>query len=206
MYNRYKRDESLCPICFEPIEDTFLFDELMNMVEICSNCRPSLECNIRIFKRRNIKIIGIYKYDGLIRDLILRYKNYGDEYISLILMKRFRWISRLFKRKVVCVPSIKDNDIKRGFKSSSLLAKMAGFEVMEEILIHKGVKAQKEKNKIERTQIINDIVLKNKDLIKDMDIILFDDVITTGYTIEACYKLLKPYVKSIKVVVCAYKS
>lgn len=54
--------------------------------------------------------------------------------------------------------------------------------------------SQGHKNRLERIENLKDAFLvKNDYLIKDRNIILIDDVVTTGTTVDQCSKILKKY-------------
>ncbi len=64
--------------------------------------------------------------------------------------------------------------------------------VVNSLLQMKGQKSQTQKNRSERFQnVLESFVLKNPERFKSKSILLVDDVVTTGATVEAAYHLLK---------------
>lgn len=186
-----------CKICSHAFE--FLVEESM----ICAKClanKPSYD-----------KVITIFRYNPIIKKIISDFK-YRD---NIYLAKKF---AKLFLNKlhedindidfILAVPLHKKRLRKRKFNQAIILAKelnkLIGKKLYYDLLekVKNTVpqanltKKQREKNLI-GAFILNK---KYKNLVKDKTILLVDDVMTTGSTIENCAKILKKH-QAKKVIV-----
>lgn len=188
-----------CKICSYP------FDVEISFVEpICSRClikKPFYDKAITIFRYNKIirKIIGDLKY----RDQTFLAKKLGkilaekakseiieaDIIIAIPLHKK-----RLQKRKFNQVTMICKNLDKSKFISDFLQRRL---NTIPQIQLRK---KEREKN-LKRVFIVNK---KYLDLVKDKKILLLDDVMTTGATLDNCAKELKRRgAKEVKVLTIA---
>ncbi len=144
---------------------------------------------IHKFKYRGIKSIGIFLGEELGKEIA---KNPIHEDVSIILP----------------VPLHPKKQKRRGFNQSEIIARgisaHVAAEVNTSILFRKtSSDTQTRKSKYERWENVDSIFgLKNEDLIKYKHILLVDDVITTGATIEACAQCLL-MIEGVKVSVAA---
>jgi len=109
---------------------------------------------------------------------------------------------------IIPVPLHPSKKRQRGFNQSDLISlgisEVSGIPMESELLVRKTVtKTQTRKTRYDRWINVEDIFrVTDQDRIKDMHILLVDDVITTGSTLEACAsELLK--VENVKVSVAA---
>jgi len=109
---------------------------------------------------------------------------------------------------IIPVPLHPSKKRQRGFNQSDLISlgisEVSGIPMESELLVRKTVtKTQTRKTRYDRWTNVEDIFrVTDQDRIKDMHILLVDDVITTGSTLEACAsELLK--VENVKVSVAA---
>src|SRR5699024_1205922 len=143
-----------------------------------------------------------YQKKGLTQHLIHRLKYYGDERISGYLgtwlgsyLKEEKWIKTL--DFIIPVPLHKNRKRKRrynqvtGFGKS--LAKLFDCQYSEDILIKVfNSRTQVFKDRFARTELKGAyFTLKNAEKLKDKHILLIDDIITTGATMETCAKILQ---------------
>jgi ComF family protein len=152
----------------------------------------ALQQLIHSFKYRGLKEIGIFLGEEL-----------GKEISTVEDLKDIHYI--------VPVPLHPKKRKKRGFNQSEIIAqgiaKQIPAEVNTTILIRKTFSStQTRKSKYERWQNVENIFdLKEKELIEHKHILLIDDVITTGATIEACaQRLLEAEGVIVSVVAVAY--
>ncbi len=188
----------VCNNCLK--EDFFNIGETRCMV--CD--KPILEGNIicdhcKMIKHHYNKSTSPFIYKGNVRRAILKFKSDGAKYLAEP-FARFM-VERLLKEKIdfdiiIPVPSHPKSIKKRGYNPARLLAD----EISK--LTHKPVKDilckvtltqnQKYLNYKERQENLeNSIILKDKSIIKNKNVLIVDDIITTGATIETCAKLLK---------------
>ncbi len=139
------------------------------------------------------KLIKLYKYEEMV-DL--------EPNIQYLIEKFFQQFKPAFlfseKSVIIPVPLYFKKEKSRGFNQAAVIAnfvsKATGICFEKEILKRvKGNKAQAQiKNYQKRKENVFGIFeCKNSDLIKDKTIILVDDVVTTGATLNECAKILK---------------
>jgi len=183
---------------------------------ICSSCLHLYNSKIN-FKNENNKmydyLIYLFKYESKNRRYMLDFKfnekAYISEYFIKILTSNNK-VNEFFKKFdfIIPVPTTKLKSSKRGYNQTELLAdyfgKYLNIIVEKNVLIKsKENKTQSTLSKMDRKANVKDIFkIADADKVKNKNIILLDDIFTTGSTVEECSKILKKYgVKKICVVV-----
>lgn len=168
----------------------------------CSQCRKGLNRRPVIIELQGLDIYSEYVYQGEIRSAILLYKESKDQYLAQIFLHPY-WSFRFRNHCVVLVPSTEGSKTRRGFDHIELLAEKSGFKNIFKVFEHKGLEQQALKEKSQRSKVQEEIFLTNKELIKNKKVLILDDIITSGNTILACEKLLRPHVLSVEVLTIA---
>lgn len=149
------------------------------------------------------KHIYIFLYQSKIRNLILDYKfhdkSYLHEIFAKIIIKNEKICGILKKYDImISVPIHKKRKKERGYNQSELIAsKVANFikniQYEDNVVIKmKNTLPQSLLTKEQRKQNVQNVYkLINKEKIENKKIVLFDDVYTTGSTINEISKILK---------------
>ena len=148
------------------------------------------------------QLIYIFKYEGMIRKIILDYKFNEKSYIYETFVNFILKDEKIFKKlqtydTIIPVPISKTRMKERGYNQSFLIAKALGnklnIHIEKNCLIKtKNVIEQSKLNREERKQNIQNVYeLKNKQILNNRKILLIDDIYTTGNTINECSKILK---------------
>lgn len=180
-----------CKLCSDP----FIFS--VEGSEICANClteKPYYDSSI-----------AIIKYDRFSKEIIFKLK-YHDQ--TLIAKKIANLIHSLNKNIIedfdiiIPVPIHKSKLARRKFNQSALISKNIAktnkkISFIPDLLIKtRNTSTQTQLNKTARYNNIKgsiEINNKLKSKIQNKKIILLDDVITTGATINYCSKILRKY-------------
>lgn len=181
---RKKVGEPSCNVCGRELPEKA-------EIEICGICLSENPSYARH--------ISVYNYDGAIREMVLGFK----------VLKRYPYyrifgksISRNVKKKyknvdfdfLTFIPSPFIRRVLRGFSPAELIAKKCGSElnlpVKNIIKIVKRTKPQKNLSANERKENLKGAFSCKEDL-KGKNILLIDDIFTTGTTIEEASKVLK---------------
>ena len=185
-FNNGKR----CLICSEPMGNEAL---------VCDICQK----NKRTFK----KAVCPFVYEGRVRSAILGFKDDNKRYLAKTFAKCI--VSDLEKEEVkvnrlTYVPLTDKKKRKRGYDQAELLAneigKLLNLRVEKFFGKVKDVKTQKLSSFKERHENMRGMFkLLDVKLDKNDSILIVDDVITTGATIEACAVLCEKKVKEVYV-------
>ena len=195
---------------------------------LCEKCGKILEKYVishndyRNIDVNNIKSINsdidrlhIFQYKELIRKLIIQYKFNNKSYLYKTFCEFIVKNKKAFdfiKSYDIIIPVPMHNKKKalRGYNQSELiakeLAKKAEIEIFTDVLKKvKNNKVQSSLNKEDRKNNVKDVYkLINKEKIYNKKVLIFDDIYTTGATIEACKKeILKANVKQFGILTLA---
>lgn len=191
--------ENYCIICKE--EDCF---------GICEHCKKSIKTIDIAYQD---KIISYGYYGGVLKELILIFK-YKSNFTAGDILAGFLedYITKNFNYKeyiITYIPLSKKSKKARGFNQCEYIARKIArdlcIEALEVLIKGRETKEQKTLKKDERDENIKDAFkLKDGMNLEECNIILIDDVTTTGATINEAYRLLKKSkVKEIKLLTLA---
>lgn len=204
MLNLLFDTEKICLFCLDNMEDLKDY--------ICNDCRENVEANHRILKTHLYHLDICYYsayYNRFIKKMLHDFKFNDKNYL-------FKPLGQLLVETIIRNSLDKEIDIifyvslhrrkkaKRGYNQSELLAsyvsKKLEIPISHSLKKIKSTKEQHKLNKIERqTNLNNSFKLKNGEELEGKTILLIDDLITTGATLDECAKVLKE--KGVKKVI-----
>jgi len=199
---------SFCESCSLHITDDQLF---------CDDCATSIEkissTSLKISDNKSLAVHAFSKYSGTIKKLILR-KNNGQQ-------KTFKKLARLTLRNIspnlvtadyfIPIPLHWSRKLWRGYNQSEILAKEYA-DISNQMMLNSIERTTKTKPQSSLDKNARELNVKNvfnikesmSDLLYGKEIILVDDVMTTGATLVEAARLLYKYKpkKITALVVC----
>ncbi len=177
----------------------------INKASICSTCMYNIKkmLNVRIEYVKKRKHIYLFKYEDIIRQKLIEYKFADKSYINESFVKiilKNKKVNEILKSYdiIIPVPISKKRNFERGYNQSELIAKniskfIENIECKTNILVK--IKDNEKQSTLTKTKRIRNVkgvykVKENKDII-NKNIILFDDIYTTGSTANECCKILE---------------
>ena len=174
---------------------------------LCKKCEILLksQAKFKIEKQENEVFeehLYIFSYEGIIRKMILNYKFQEKSYLYStfvnFLLKNEKFFEFIKKYDtIVPVPISQKRQRQRGYNQSELIARKLAKEANLS-LAHRNLKKikniieQSKLNKIQRQRNIQGAYeLRKKEQLAEKNILLFDDIYTTGSTVKECCKILK---------------
>lgn len=184
----------ICEVCGAP---------LSGEGEYCLRCQKQES----LFVRSRSPLV----YEGVAKELIYAMKFSGRKYINdtlAAMMADCFLANKMEADVIVFVPMTAKEERKRGFNQSELLANNLGERlnspVLPALLKLKDTPPQKELNREEREKNLDGAFKCIFDEVKKLNVLLVDDVFTTGVTANECTKaLLKAKAKSVQVLTAA---
>lgn len=172
-------DDKTCPLC----------GRKTNADELCMECKYQAP----LFD----KAVSALVYDGGATKLIIDFKNskpYLKEYFADLLKDKCALF--LGADGIVSVPMTAKSQRKRGYNQSELLAKALSKRLNIPYIKHaiekiKQTEWQKSLSRSEREQNLKGCFKADRNLVAGKNLIVVDDVITTGATADAICKELK---------------
>jgi ComF family protein len=147
-------------------------------------------------------IICICEYSGIIKEALIRYKffnrpSFGRTFAQLM-YDRINEMPGWGKVDIIIsVPLHRKKEQKRGYNQSHLISKqlggLLGIEVNRTLLIRtKNTDSQSLLNRGERLQNVKDAFqVTDINSVNGKSILILDDILTTGTTLNECCKVLK---------------
>lgn len=170
---------------------------------ICADCLDRLECvnkDIDMESKFIKRTLFCLTYNRFLKELVHDFKFNGKSYMykpfAEIIIKSIRENGLNYSDLIMFVPIHRRKEALRGYNQSELLAsytsKTLGIKLSKKNLIK--VKWTKEQNTLDRIERLNNLsdsfILKNPDEVAGKRILLMDDIITTGSTLNECAKIL----------------
>ncbi len=196
-----------CPYCNDIIDKNLL---------CCYKCSKDIKTCINVreisIRNSNSKVICIspLKYEGKVIEAFHRfkfrgYKSYAKEFAARITKSFVDYFPNYQLDFITSVPLSRRRKLERGYNQSELISKYLARELevsYKNLLVKvKNNKTQHNLNHDERIENVKGAYLaKNLDIINGSNILLCDDVITTGNTLAECCKVLLD--ANAKSVVC----
>jgi len=214
-----------CEICGKELFDGGYFCKEcysklpFNNKHICDHCGRQtaenygycIEC--KAFPTAFEKARSVFCYEGEIAKLISSFKNNDKQYLAEIFTEYFLpvYYKHFFRTDyIIFVPMFNKDEHLRGYNQSELLAEKLAVKVNKMILYGvvekiKATKHQKSLNRAERlTNLKGAFVIRKRKKIKDKNILLIDDILTTGITAHTISeKLIKAGASNVFVLTVA---
>jgi len=166
---------------------------------ICEKCSLFLSEAPTIFTANGPEeLVSIWEYEGLIKNLIFKIKyqnmfNALDELTEKAFKIREPYIPE--DTIITFVPMFKKKEKQRGFNQAELIAKKVGqitgrkvLPLLEKI---KDTRSQTNLNKKERIANLKDSFQRKDGITSHDNVLLVDDVWTSGATVAECCRVLK---------------
>lgn len=203
-------EEYLCNKCEKDLEKYAMFAKSkFNERELNNQIEKNIANNKPIYK------FHIFRYEELIRDLIIQYKFNEKSYLYKtfceFIVKNKKTLDFIKSYDIIIpVPIHKKRYRARGYNQSELiskeLARRCQLKCYNDILIKKvNNNAQSTLNKNERLENVKNVYkIIKPEKINNKKVLIFDDIYTTGATVQACaLELKKAHTKEIGILTLA---
>ena len=204
-------DFSMCKNCLEELDViagnlcVVCGDKILEDNKICDRCD---KIDYLFNKSRSFAV-----YDGVASKIVKRFKYSKKKYYAEYLAKLMLQNDAVFKDVAVItfVPIGKKRRSERGFNQAEELARKIGeiknipvVETLEKLGNERHQAGLSQKDRQKNLSGTFKLVEDSAKLIKDKNVLLIDDVFTTGATLSECSKVLKSDKKNKPSSVCCY--
>lgn len=146
--------------------------------------------------------VSVFQYTGMAKDLLIRFKFYNkpsyNRTFARLLAYRLKKITDIKQYDmVISVPLHRQKELARGYNQAYLLSRALGRELQLPecsgfLKRQKYTDSQSLLDRQERQENIKGAFLvKTPERVEGKSILLIDDILTTGSTLEECSKMLK---------------
>lgn len=185
MENKY------CKVCFNPIEPSSPLTVFLSPV-ICDSCLAKRKFHFNKEKIGKLNIFSIYYHDDVLMQWLYQYKTICDYELRSVFLTPFELLFKFLtlNKVVIPLPSTDESIQKRGFNHLIGILESADIRYSD-ILGKTAGPVQKDLTLEDRKKVKDRIIIKKRIDLSKKDIILFDDVLTTGSTMVGCFEKLQ---------------
>jgi competence protein ComFC len=173
---------------------------------LCGFCRKQLVPYRKTVPVLDYEVYAYYEYEAFFEKLIFQVKESKDVTLAPVFL--YPYLKNLKKqcigKTLILVPSSVKKTKQRGFDALRELYRGLGMELLSPF--EKDDVKQSQRSVTLRSRIKNHIRLVHPEMIEGKEVILLDDVCTTGYSLKACLDLVKPLAQSVSIIVLAVHS
>lgn len=181
-----------------------------NVLQICSECYLKIPFAAEKIVRTGASephsgcdgTICVCEYSGIVRESLIRFKFYSKpgyyRTFARLISDRMTRLAGVGKfDMVVSVPLHKQREFSRGYNQAYLISKALGRDLIlpeRSYLLkrHKNTDTQSLLKRSERRRNVTDaFYVAVPDEVKGRSILLVDDIMTTGFTLDECARMLK---------------
>lgn len=191
-----------CLYCDEEINEYSIYSLLFEEDYLCQKCRKSLKYHYQKIMIEDMEVEIFYDYDSLFKDVLLQYKECYDEALKKVFLYKIKdyLMIKYHNYNIMYVPSSIKKREERGFNHLKEIFEELKLKEIEGIQMKEDI-SQLSKGYKDRLKMENNFIYKGN--IHPNNLLIVDDVYTTGSSIKGVYKAMKPYCKKIKAVVLA---
>ena len=197
--------DNYCKVCFKKIGDYSLYNLINRKNILCEDCFSKMKAKFISFSIDNVPGLSIYEYDDTLKELIYKFKGCYDYELKDVFLSRYINYLRVMYRGYVIIPapSYYVDDERRGFNHVIEIFKSLKTKILPIISKTKPHK-QSDHTAKGRMDITSVLDIDENVSLKGKNILLVDDIFTTGSTIFSCLQLIrKLHPKNIKILVVA---
>lgn len=180
-----------CLICFNDIDSSPSLYHLCYHSSLCFSCLNKFSIYNHTHDYHGYKLTILYYYNDFFKELLFQYKGQGDYALKDAFLHAYPQMRHKYHSHLIAlVPSSHEDNLRRGFNPNEMLVRNFSNNIFTGLYKSS---SYKQTSQADRSQVSKVIKIKDGNLLFNRDIIIFDDVITSGNTIMTCAKLIESY-------------
>lgn len=191
-----------CLICFKNIDQFPSLYHLCYRSTLCFNCLNQFTIYNQTCNFNGYKLTILYYYNDFFKKILFQYKGQGDFALKDAFLNAYPEFKIKYHHFLIAlVPSSHQDNLRRGFNPNEMIVRSFSNNIFKGLYKTSNYKQTSQKD---RQKVSNVIKIKDGKQLFNQDVIIFDDVITSGNTIMTCANLIAAYhPKSIAFLVMA---
>lgn len=198
IYNKTRQ----CLICFQEIQSKPSLYHFCHQSSLCLDCLNKFDIYNQHHYFNNYPLTILYYYNSFFKKLLFQYKGQDDYALKDAFLNSFYDFKIRYRRHLIAiVPSSDEDNKRRGFNPNEMIVRSFSNNIFTGLY---KTSSYKQASQSDRSLIKQYIKIKDGQRLFNQDVIIFDDVITSGNTIMACANLIASFhPKSISIIVLA---
>ncbi|MGX7112291.1 ComF family protein [Gemella cuniculi] len=188
-----------CEFCRDNIKEVLSFENIFSKKEkliLCNNCKKYLDINIITVGEYELYYFCDYEF---VKEIIYKIKYFGDVQSAIKFKILFNKFFELYNFDLVTiVPSNNTRKYIRGFNHIEEICKLCDVKFESTLACDYREKQSKlhKKRTIHNFEVLTEFKQNSKEF---KNILIMDDIFTSGNTLVSCAKKLEQYLPNLKI-------